>query len=196
MTGPVWHRTAAAAAVLVLGSVTACSAAQPDLADGAAAKLQSRAVAIRTAAADGNYRAALRALDGLAGELTRAAGQGDVSFPRYQSIDAALGQLRADLTAASEAASPSPAPSATRRAPAATTAPAGQNPAPAAPAVPAVPAQPAAPAPAEPKKQQKAGKAAKPDNGTSNGKAGNGKDPGKANNGKGPGKANGPGKGK
>jgi hypothetical protein len=154
MTGPVWHRAAAAAAVLVLGAVTACSAPQPELADTAAAKLQSRAAAIRTAAADGNYQTALRALDGLTDELTRAAGQGDVSFPRYQSIDIALGRLRADLTAASKAASPSPPPSSTRTAPAAATVPVEQS-----PPSSAAPVQPAVPAPAEPKSQRKAGKA-------------------------------------
>lgn len=178
MTRPAWHRTAAAAAVLVLGTMTACSAPQPELADQAAANLQSRAAAIRTAAAAGNFRTALTALDGLTDDLNRAAGQGDVSFPRYQSIDAALGRLRTDLTAALKAASPSPSPAASsaRTAPAASTVPVNQSPPSSAPV------QPAAPAAATPKSQKKAGKA------SSTGKAGKGK---AANPGKGKGKGKG-----
>jgi hypothetical protein len=181
MTRPAWHRTAAAAAVLVLGTMTACSAPQPELADAAAANLQSRAAAIRTAAADGNYQTALRALDGLTDDLTRAAGQGEVSFPRYQSIDAALGRLRSDLNAALKAAAPSPSPAApsARPVPSAATAPVNQSPP--SSAAPVQPAVPAPAKPAKPKSQKKAGKA------SSIGKAGQGKpaDPG---NGKGNGK--------
>ncbi|WP_336712348.1 hypothetical protein [Arthrobacter sp. USHLN218] len=67
---------------------------------------------VRAAAAAGDYRKAAEELDGLADELSRAAGQGDVSFSRYQAIDAAIRQLGEDLRAEQAAASPtSPAPS-------------------------------------------------------------------------------------
>lgn len=148
--------------MLMLGVLTACSVPQPELADAAAAALQSRAAAIRTAAAGGDYRAALKALDGLAEDLNRAAGQGEVSFPRYQSIDAAVDRLRADLNASLQAASPSPAAS---PAPAATAVPASQNP----PVAPVMPAP--LPAPAEPK--SKKDKAEKADSRSKAGKQGN-----------------------
>ncbi|MCG2624211.1 hypothetical protein LVY72_20180 [Arthrobacter sp. I2-34] len=159
MTRPGGQR--AAAAMLMLGLLTACSVPQPELADSAAAALQSRAAAIRTAAAGGDYRAALKALDGLAEELDRAAGQGEVSFPRYQSIDTAVDRLRADLNASLQAASPSPVASPV---PAAPVVPATQNP-------PVAPVQPAMPAPAEPKSKE--GKAEKADRKSKAGQQGN-----------------------
>jgi hypothetical protein len=172
-----WYRTAAAmAVVLTLGAATACSQPQPELTDDGAARLQSRAAAIRTAAADRDFRKAIKALDSLAEELTRSAGQGDVSFRRYQSIEASLATLRADLEAgrqAGSAASPSASPSAVLK-PDASAVPADQEVATGAPAVPAP-----APVAAEPKTAKQ--KAAK----TNNGKGNKGKGGNKASGGKG-----------
>ncbi|WP_377013667.1 hypothetical protein [Arthrobacter sp. GCM10027362] len=169
-----WHRTTAGMAVLVLSTGTACAGPQPELTDAAAERMQSRAAAVRTAAAGGEYEDALTALDGLTGELTRAAGQGQVSFPRYQSIQAAVTQLRLDLNARLKHARPKAA-SPTPAAPSASPGP----PAPSGPDAPAVPSP--LPATAEPLPQPAAPERSKENRGkggSGNGKAGqsNGKE--------------------
>ncbi|MCW2131414.1 hypothetical protein B0G38_000564 [Arthrobacter sp. VKM Ac-2550] len=68
--------------------------------------MQTHAAEVRTAAAAGDYEKAIEDLGDLTEELRQAAGDGDVSFARYQSIEAAIEQLGADLAAELAAASP------------------------------------------------------------------------------------------
>jgi hypothetical protein len=105
-----YHRgfaVALATGVLLLGS--ACTT-PPQLTAGAAERMQTHAAGIRAAAAAGEYGEAIKGLDALTEELIQAAGDGDVSFARYQSIEAAIEQLNADLAAELAAASPPSAP--------------------------------------------------------------------------------------
>ena len=104
------RRFAAAAAfsVMLLGS--ACTA-PPQLNAGAAERMQTHAAEVRTAAAAGDYEKAIEGLGDLTEELRQAAADGDVSFARYQSIEAAIEQLSADLAAELAAASTPSTPS-------------------------------------------------------------------------------------
>jgi hypothetical protein len=99
------RRFAAAAAVSVTLLGSACTA-PPQLNAGAAERMQALAAEVRTDAAAGDYEKAIEGLGDLTEELRQAAGDGDVSFARYQSIEAAIEQLSADLAAERAAASP------------------------------------------------------------------------------------------
>jgi hypothetical protein len=75
----------------------------PDLEAKTGRELQSRVLAVTTAAATGDPATGLRTLDELVEHLTRAAANGDVSFKRHQSIMKAVEAVRASLRAAAAA---------------------------------------------------------------------------------------------
>lgn len=108
-------------ALLVLAP--ACSAQTPELSVDAARELQSRLPEVRQAAAGNDYARALGLLEQLKKDLDEAAGDGKMTFARYQGISSALEDVRNELQALAEAAaqaaritdvvSPTPGPSAT-----------------------------------------------------------------------------------
>ena len=128
---------AAAAALLLAGSLAACGPADTGLQHDAARQLQERVLGVSEAAA---------ALDGLEADLAAAVGNGQVSEDRRRSIMTAAAAVRADLTAAKSAADAAAAEAA-----------AAQQQAAAAEAAKVAPA-PAAPAPAESKGNDGKGK--------------------------------------
>jgi hypothetical protein len=91
--GLVASGIAAAAAV-------GCSPVPPDLDPAASRELQSRVLAVTSAAASGDPATGLRALDELVDHVTRAAADGEVSFKRHQSIMKAVETVRPDLRSA------------------------------------------------------------------------------------------------
>jgi hypothetical protein len=97
-----------AVSLLAAGLIIAIAgcAPPPDLDAKTGRELQSRVLAVTTAAATGDPATGLRTLDELVEHLTRAAANGDVSFRRHQSIMKAVEAVRASLrtAAAAEAA--------------------------------------------------------------------------------------------
>ncbi|WP_457973686.1 mucin-associated surface protein [Arthrobacter sp. D1-17] len=91
------------AAGIAAAASAGCSPAPPDLDPAAGRELQSRVLAVTSAAASGDPGAGLRSLDGLVDFVTRAAADGEVSFKRHQSILKAVETVRADLRAAAAA---------------------------------------------------------------------------------------------
>ncbi|MBT2519491.1 mucin-associated surface protein [Arthrobacter sp. ISL-28] len=89
------------AAALII-AIAGC-APPPDLEAKTGRELQSRVLAVTTAAATGDPATGLRTLDELVEHLTRAAANGDVSFKRHQSIMKAVEAVRASLRAAAAA---------------------------------------------------------------------------------------------
>lgn len=75
----------------------------PDLDAKTGGELQSRVLAVTTAAATKDPATGLRTLDELVEHLTQAAANGDVSFKRHQSIMKAVEAVRASLRAAAAA---------------------------------------------------------------------------------------------
>lgn len=108
-------------ALLVLAP--ACSAQTPELSVDAARQLQSRLPEVRQAAAGNDYSRALGLLEQLKKDLDEAAGDGKMTFARYQGISSALENVRNELQALADAAaqaarmtdvvSPTPGPSVT-----------------------------------------------------------------------------------
>ncbi|HJW01322.1 MAG TPA: hypothetical protein VJ617_19710 [Arthrobacter sp.] len=90
----------AAAALLLAGSLAACSPADAGLKADAARQLQGRVLGVSQAAAGNDPAGGLTALDALEADLAAAVGKGQVSDERRQSILAAAAAVRADLTAA------------------------------------------------------------------------------------------------
>lgn len=88
------------AAGIAAGAAAGCSPVPPDLDPAASRELQSRALAVTSAAASGDPATGLRALDELVDHVTRAAADGEVSFKRHQSIMKAVETVRADLRSA------------------------------------------------------------------------------------------------
>jgi outer membrane biosynthesis protein TonB len=119
--------------------VPGCSPSTPDLSASAAQELQSRLPAVRQAAGAEDYAGALQLLAELEADLEQHAGEGGMSFARYQSISLAIEAVRADLTDLAAAAASSP-PTSEPVAPAVSPVPA--------PYVPAQEPVPPAPAPA------------------------------------------------
>jgi hypothetical protein len=146
--------------------------------------MQEHAAVVRAAAAAGEYGKARQGLDDLADELARAASEGDVSFSRYQAIDAAIAQLAEDLEA--ERAATTPAPSSP---PAAGTVPASPDAGTGADSTPPVPVSvdpaptPPTPAPAPPAPAPAPQDNNSPGSGTTQKTDGN---PGKGNSNSGP----------
>lgn len=109
------------ATLLVLAP--ACSAQTPELSVDAARDLQSRLPEVRQAAAGNDYARALGLLEQFKKDLDAAAGDGKMTFARYQGISSALEDVRNELQALSAAAakaagttdvaSPAPGPTAT-----------------------------------------------------------------------------------
>ncbi|MDQ4046951.1 MAG: mucin-associated surface protein [Actinomycetota bacterium] len=91
------------AAGIAAAASAGCSSAPPDLDPAAGRELQSRVLAVTSAAASGDPASGLRSLDGLADLVTRAAADGEVSFKRHQSIMKAVETVRADFRAAAAA---------------------------------------------------------------------------------------------
>ena len=92
-----------AAAGIAATAAAGCSPVPPDLDPAASRELQSRALAVTSAAASGDPAAGLRSLDELVEHVTRAAADGEVSFKRHQSIMKAVETVRADLRSAAAA---------------------------------------------------------------------------------------------
>lgn len=83
---------------LLTGALAGCTAA-PELDRAAARELQSQVLAVTEAAAADDPAASLKHLDELVLKLDEAAGRGDVSFTRHQSIRKSVDAVRADLSA-------------------------------------------------------------------------------------------------
>ncbi|GAC1378902.1 MAG: hypothetical protein NVS2B15_17710 [Pseudarthrobacter sp.] len=134
-----------AGAMLAAGILAGCANTPADLNPGTAAKLQDRLQTLARSAADNDFPAARTELDLLAGDVSAAAANGELSAGRRQDIQNAIDLIRADLIAATPATvvpTPVPSPPPAVQAPAPAQVPAVQAPAP----VPAI--QPPAPAPA------------------------------------------------
>ncbi|WP_066286441.1 hypothetical protein [Arthrobacter sp. B6] len=91
---------AAAAALLLTGSIAACGPANTGLQHDAARQLQQRVLGVSQAAAGNDPASGLAALDGLEADLAAAVGTGQVSEDRRRSIMTAAAAVRADLAAA------------------------------------------------------------------------------------------------
>lgn len=133
--------SAAAAALLVAGSLAACGPRDSGLEQETARQLQERVLAVSQAAAGNDPAAALSALDSLEADLAAEMGSGSVSEDRRLSITTAAAAVRADLneagaaTAAAEARAAEEAAAAQRQADADAAAEAAKSfPAPVAPA--------------------------------------------------------------
>ena len=92
------------AALVLAGSLGACGPADTGLERGAAGQLQQRVLSVTQAAAANDHAAALQGLDGLETDLASAAGNGQVSEERRRTIMTTIAAVRADLTAAAQAA--------------------------------------------------------------------------------------------
>ena len=127
---------AAAAALLLAGSLAACGPADTGLQHDAARQLQQRVLGVSEAAAGNDPARGLAALDGLEADLAAAVGNGQVSEDRRRSIMTAAAAVRADLAAAKSAADAAAAEAAAaqQQADAAAAEAAKTTPAPAAPA--------------------------------------------------------------
>ena len=99
------RRPCVAVRLLAAGLIIAIAGCTPppDLDAKTGRELQSRVLAVTTAAATGDPATGLRTLDELVEHLTRAAANGDVSFKRHQSIMKAVEAVRASLRAAAAA---------------------------------------------------------------------------------------------
>jgi hypothetical protein len=95
----VWA-SAAAAALILAGSLAACGPADTGLKLDAARQLQERVMGVSQAAAGNDPAGGLAALDALEADLAAAVGNGQVSDERRRSIMTAAAAVRADLTAA------------------------------------------------------------------------------------------------
>jgi hypothetical protein len=119
-----WNKlpsTLMVATVLVL--TAGCSPQAPELSVDAARELQSRLPEVRQAAAGNDYARALTLLEQFKKDLDEAAGEGKMTFARYQGISSAWERVRAELQVlaaaavqeadARDVASPAPGPAAT-----------------------------------------------------------------------------------
>ena len=95
----VWAQ-AAAATLLLAGSLAACGPADTGIKADAARQLQERVMGVTQAAAGNDPAGGLAALDALEADLAAAVGNGQVSDERRRSIMTAAAAVRADLTAA------------------------------------------------------------------------------------------------
>jgi hypothetical protein len=94
----------ALAAVVLAVSLSACSFNDTGLQRDAASQLQQYVLTVTQAAAANDHAAALQALDVLEADLATAASNGQVSEDRRRTITTSIAAVRADLTAAIEAA--------------------------------------------------------------------------------------------
>jgi hypothetical protein len=96
--------SAAAAALLVAGSLAACGPADSGLKRDTAAQLQQHVLTVSQAAAGNDPTEALNALAALEADLAAATSNGAVSDARRRSIVTAVAAVRADLNEAAAAA--------------------------------------------------------------------------------------------
>ncbi|MET1089269.1 MAG: hypothetical protein ABWY04_19470 [Arthrobacter sp.] len=102
---PMGARAAVMAAALMLaGSFTGCAPADTGLQRGAAVQLQERVLGVSQAAAANDHAAALAGLVSLEADVATAVRFGQVSEDRRRTIVTSIAAVRADLTAAVEAA--------------------------------------------------------------------------------------------
>ncbi|MGZ4663258.1 MAG: hypothetical protein ACXVYB_18470 [Arthrobacter sp.] len=94
----------AATALVLAASLGGCGPAETGLQRVAARQLQQRVLGVSQAAAANDHPAALKALDSLEAELKSVAANGQVSEERRRTIMTTITAVRADLTAAVEAA--------------------------------------------------------------------------------------------
>lgn len=100
----VWAMVHAAVGIVFAVALTGCGPAGNGLQPDAGRQLQQRVLDVSQAAAADDHAGALQTLDGLATELAAAAGSGQVSAERRRTITTAITAVRADLTAALDAA--------------------------------------------------------------------------------------------
>lgn len=105
------------AAILLLATLLAgCAPAEAGVQRDAARRLQERVLGVSQAAASNDHAAALLALKNLETELASASSNGQVSQERRRTILTVVTAVRADLTAAVEAAESAAAASAAKAA--------------------------------------------------------------------------------
>lgn len=93
-----------AAALVLAASLAGCGPADTGLPRDTARQLQERVLGVSQSAAANDHPAALNTLAALEGDVTAAADGGHVSEERRQSIMASITAVRAELTAAIDAA--------------------------------------------------------------------------------------------
>ena len=93
-----------AAALMLAATLTGCGPADTALPRDTARQLQELVLGVSQAAAANDHSAALRTLDSLEADVRTAAGSGRVSEERRRSIMTSITAVRADLTAAIDAA--------------------------------------------------------------------------------------------
>jgi hypothetical protein len=96
--------SAAAAALMLTGSLAACGPADSGLKQDTAVQLQQRVLSVSQAAAGNDPTGALTALAALEADLAAATSRGTVSDDRRRSIMTAAAAVRADLDEAVAAA--------------------------------------------------------------------------------------------
>lgn len=92
------------AALVLAASLAGCGPADPGLPRDTARQLQERVLGVTQLAAANDHPAALKTLADLEADVTAAAGGGHVSEERRKSIMARITAVRAELTAAIDAA--------------------------------------------------------------------------------------------
>jgi hypothetical protein len=93
-----------AAALVLAAALAGCGPADTALPRDTARQLQELVLGVSRAAAANDHSAALRTLDSLETDVRTAAGSGRVSEERRRSIMTSIAAVRADLTAAIDAA--------------------------------------------------------------------------------------------
>lgn len=93
-----------AAALALAASLAGCGPAETGLPRDTARQLQELVLGVSQSAAANDHSGALRTLDSLEADVTTAAGSGQVSEERRRSIMTSITAVRADLTAAIDAA--------------------------------------------------------------------------------------------
>ncbi|MHA7291562.1 hypothetical protein ACX80V_18240 [Arthrobacter sp. MDT3-24] len=93
-----------AAALALAASLAGCGPADTGLQRDTAHQLQELVLGVSQAAAANDHTAALKTLDSLEADVATAAGSGQVSEERRQSIMTGITAVRSDLNAAAESA--------------------------------------------------------------------------------------------
>lgn len=119
------------AVLLAAGLLSGCGTADTGLHREAARQLQARVLEVTQASSQNNPAAALKALEGLEGELEAAQAEGRISEERRRSITTIAAAVRADLNDAVAAAEKAAADKAAEEERIARDAAAAQTPAPA-----------------------------------------------------------------
>ncbi|PVU84300.1 hypothetical protein DDP54_00110 (plasmid) [Cellulomonas sp. WB94] len=107
------------AAVIGVALLVGCGSGAPDIAATTSSELQSAVHDIGTAAAAGDYTAAMTLLDTLQSRLDQGLAAGQVTADRGVEIQSALDKVRGDLGALVETSTPTASPSPTATATAA-----------------------------------------------------------------------------